>query len=225
MIRFLAMTPAQSARVVGVLAVVPAAVLAHGLLADSSLAAARHPVPVIARSTGVHAAPVIISGRPAGPATGTSLEGPNCFGVYVIGRAGRMGPITECWTTGTAVQNFAVGGNLIAPLYPGTSERLDLTFTNRSSAPITVPRGGVPARDITIASRAHGCASSNFAVAQGLASAVTIAARQFSPVSLSALRVPQGDWPVIEMIETNTNQDACQGAKLTLTYSGIEASR
>jgi hypothetical protein len=44
-------------------------------------------------------------------------------------------------------------------------------------------------------------------------------------VSLSALRVPQDDWPVIEMIETNTNQDACQGARLTLTYSGIEAGR
>ncbi len=221
MIRFPAMTPAQSARVVGVLAVVPVAVFAHGLFAGSSLAAARHSVPV---STGVHAAPVIISG-PADPATDARPQGPNCLDVYVINRAGRLGPSTECWTTGTTAQNFAVGGNLTTPLYPGTSQRLDLTFTNRSSAPIAIPRGGVPARDITITSRAHGCASRNFAMAQGLTSAVTIRADQFTPVSLSALRVPQDAWPVIEMIETNTNQDACQGAKLTLTYAGIEASR
>jgi hypothetical protein len=221
MIRFPAMTLAQSVRVVGVLAVVPVAVFAHGFFGGSSLAADRRSVPVM---TGVHAAPVIISGR-ANRATDTRPEGRNCFEVSVTDRAGRLGPNTECWTTGAAAQDFAVGGNLTTALYPGTSQRLDLTFTNRSSAPITVPRGGVPARDITITSRAHGCASSNFAVAQGLASGVIIAARQFSPVSLSALHVPRGDWPVIEMIETNANQDACQGAKLTLTYSGIKAGR
>jgi len=43
-------------------------------------------------------------------------------------------------------------------------------------------------------------------------------------VSLSALGVPQAKWPRIAMLETNTNQDACQGAHLTLTYSGIEAT-
>jgi hypothetical protein len=225
MIRFPAMTPAQSARVVGVLAVVPAAVFARGLFVVSSQAAARHPVPVITGSTRVHAAPVTTSGR-TNPSTDTSPERPQCFGVYAIDRAGRVGPITKsCWTIGAVAQNFAVGGNLTTPLYPGTSQRLSLTFTNRNSAPITIPSGGIPASDITITSRAPGCASSNFAVTQGLTSAVTIRAGQLTPVSLSALRVPQGDWPVIEMIETNTNQDACQGAKLTLTYSAIEASR
>ncbi len=49
-------------------------------------------------------------------------------------------------------------------------------------------------------------------------------AHQSTPVSLSALGVPQAKWPRIAMLETNTNQDACQGAHLTLTYSGIEAT-
>ncbi len=221
MIRFPAMT---GARVVGVLAVVPVAVFAHGLFAGSVLAAARHPVRVTAGATRVHAAPVVISG-PASSATDLKSQRSRCFGVYAIDRAGRMGPITECWTMGAAAQNFAVGGNLTSALYPGTSQRLNLTFSNPSSAPLTIPRGGFPARDITITSRTHGCGPSNFAVTQGLASAVTIPVGRLTPVSLSALRVPQGDWPVIEMIETNTNQDACRGAKLTLTYSGIEASR
>lgn len=218
MIRWPARRPGQSARVIGVLAAVLAAILAAGVVTGSSLAAARHPVPVIDRSARAHAAPVIIPG-PADPASS------HCFGSYASGPAGRMGPITDCWTTGAGTPDFAVGGSLTRPLYPGTSQRLNLTFTNRSFAPVTIPRGGIPARDITITSRAHGCASSNFAVVQGLASAVTIPAGRFTPVSLSALRVPQGDWPVIAMIETNTNQDSCQDAELTLTYSGIEASR
>ena len=33
------------------------------------------------------------------------------------------------------------------------------------------------------------------------------------------LAIPQHDWPVIAMIETHTNQDACAGATLTLHYS------
>ena len=136
--------------------------------------------------------------------------------------AGKL--VTVGFTYLTAAQAFAVGGDLTSPLYPGTSQPLDLTFTNPSSSPITIASGGISASNITITSNALGCASSNFAVTKGLTAAVTIPAGRTTPVSLSALGVPQADWPVITMIETNTNQDACQGAKLTLTYSGIEAA-
>ena len=225
MIRFPAMTPARRARVVGVLVAVPAAVFVSGFFVVSSLAVARHAGPVITSSARVPGAPVITS-RPAHPPTDISLERPYCFLVYPPDRAGRPGPVTRlCWPAGAAPRNFAVGGNLTTPLYPGTSQRLDLTFTNPSPSPITIPADGISARDITVTSHAPGCASSNFAVTQGLASEVTIRARQVTPISLSALGVPQDDWPAVEMIETNTNQDACQGARLTLTYSGIEASR
>ena len=151
--------------------------------------------------------------------------GQHCFNVYASDGVGHVGPTTAfCWTIGTAAKNFAVGGSLTTPLYPGTSLPLNMTFTNPGSLPITIPSGGISASNITITSNAPGCASSNFAVAQGLTVAVTIPGNQTTPTSLSALGVPQADWPVIKMIETNTNQDACEGAKLTLTYSGIEAS-
>jgi hypothetical protein len=223
MIRFAAMTPARRARVVGVLAVVPAAVFASGFFVASSLAATRHPAPVITGAAREHAAPVISLG-PGRPYPDASPGRPSCVGSDAPGWSWQPGPVTGlCSPIGTAAPRFAVGGNLTAPLYPGASQRLDLTFTNPGSWPATIPSGAISARNITITSRAPGCASSNFAVAQGLASAVTIPARQLAPVSLSSLRVPEDDWPVIEMIETNANQDACQGAKLTLTYSGIEA--
>jgi len=344
MIRFSAMAPAQRARLLGALAVVPAGVLVSGLFVASSMAASGQPVPVIASSPanpttsssatfrftdsqagakfkcsidsasfavctsgitysglalGSHtfrveavsgsntstavsytwqvvpkgpAAPVITSG-PTNPSTDTSPEfmftdanwpgvrftcwldsgkhmdcsgdtdrdgnrtvegewqfpnvalGQHCFNVYASDGVGHVGPTTTfCWTIGTAAQNFAVGGSLTTPLYPGISLPLNLTFTNPGSLPITIPSGGISAGNITITSNAPGCASSNFAVAQGLTVAVTIPGNQLTPTSLSALGVPKADWPVIKMIETNTNQDACEGAKLTLTYSGIEAS-
>ena len=152
--------------------------------------------------------------------------GMHCFSVYAASKTGRAGPTTRyCWIIETPAHGgFAVGGDLATPLYPGTSQPLDLTFTNPGSSQVTIPSGGISASNITITSNAAGCASSNFAVAQGLTAAVTIRAHTTSPTSLSTLGVPQADWPVIEMIETNTNQDACQGATLTLTYSGIEAT-
>jgi hypothetical protein len=152
------------------------------------------------------------------------------YTVYVqatdgLGNATPAGKLVSVgFTFITAPQNFAVGGNLTSPLYPGTGQPLDLTFTNPSSSPITIASGGISASNITITSDAPGCASSNFAVTKGLTAAVTIPAGQSTPESLSALGVPRAAWPVISMIETNTNQDACEGAKLTLTYSGIEAA-
>ena len=152
-------------------------------------------------------------------------QGAHCFSVYATDGGRRQSPTTEfCWTIGTGGQNFAVGGDLTSPLYPGTSLPLDMTFTNPNSSPITIPSGANSASNITITSNANGCASSNFTVAQSLTVAITIPANQVTVISLSALGVPQADWPVIKMINTNTNQDACEGAKLTLTYSGIEAT-
>jgi hypothetical protein len=151
--------------------------------------------------------------------------GTHCFNVYATDKAGNVGPTTKfCWTIRSSAQNFGVGGSLTSPLYPGTSQSLNMTFTNSSDKPITIASGGVSASNITITSGAPGCASSSFAVTQGLTTAVTIPANQIAPTSLSALGVPKADWPIIKMIDTNTNQDACQGATLTLTYSGIVAT-
>jgi hypothetical protein len=153
------------------------------------------------------------------------VPGPHCFNVYATDKAGNAGPATRfCWTIRSTAQNFAVGGSLTSPLYPGASQSLNLTFTNPSPRPITIASGAVSASNIAITSSARGCASSAFAVTQGLTTAVTIPANQATPASLSALGVPKADWPVIKMIDTNTNQDACQGATLTLTYSGIVAT-
>jgi hypothetical protein len=153
--------------------------------------------------------------------------GKHCFYVYATDRAGNASPpASYCWTITITVTSspFGVGGNLTSPLYPGTSEPLNLTFTNPNSSAITIASGGVGGGNISISSNAAGCGPANFEVLRGLTASVTIPADQTAPMSLSALGVPQADWPVIEMIDTDSNQDACEGARLTLTYSGIGAT-
>lgn len=166
------------------------------------------------------------SGGNAQQYTGLAV-GNHCFYVYATDAAGNQGPTTSyCWTiTALSLSPFTVGGDLATPLYPGTSESLDLTFINPNASTVTLAPGAVTSANITITtSRPVTCPASNFAVTQGLTATVVIPANQLSEISLSDLSVPQADWPVISMLETNTNQDACQGALLTLTYSGIGGS-
>jgi hypothetical protein len=155
--------------------------------------------------------------------------GRHCFYVYavgsVIGVGGVASPVTRfCWTVSGPILNFSVGGDLTEPLSPGTSESLNMTFTNPNSVPIHIAKGAITAANIAITTNKPGCAGSNFAVTQGLTIRITIPAGQSSRISLAELGVPQGDWPVIAMLETGKNQDACQNATLTLTYSGIVAT-
>jgi hypothetical protein len=150
--------------------------------------------------------------------------GLHCLSVYVTDEAGNNSlPRTYCWDVEGRSTTFSVGGDLASSLYPGTSSPLDMTFTNPGSSPITIDTADLTSSNISITTNQPGCGSSNFQ-ATGLGADVTIPADQFEPISLSNLNVPQADWPVISMIDTNTNQDACEGASLTLTYSGIEAS-
>jgi adhesin/invasin len=111
--------------------------------------------------------------------------------------------------------NFTISGSAPA-LYPGTSQQLNLTFTNPNPSPITIAAGAVT---IAVSTTQPGCSASvNFAVTQGLTASVTVPAS--STESLSALDVAQDNWPVVSMVETHANQDACEGAPLTFTYSG-----
>jgi hypothetical protein len=165
--------------------------------------------------------------QPDSRAVYTSLQpGRHCFEVQVSDDDGRPSPVARfCWRILglPGAKKFTVGGNLSTPLYPSVSESLNMTFTNPNARPITIAAGGVGKANIDIAANKVGCAASNFAVTQALTVNVTIPAHQATPISLSALHIPSNDWPVITMLNTTMNQDACQGATLTLMYSGIEA--
>jgi hypothetical protein len=172
----------------------------------------------------------LLRDEPEGRAVYTHLRrGRHCFHVHVSDDEGKPSRLrTFCWRIlgqrrPPRPKNFSTGGNLAAPLCPGVSEPLDMTFANPNAGPITIAAGGITKSNIAVTTNKAGCAASNFAVTQGLKVKVTIPAHLTTPVSLSALHVPNSDWPVITMLNTPTNQDACEDAKLTLTYSGIEA--
>jgi hypothetical protein len=140
--------------------------------------------------------------------------GSHCFSVVAIDVIGRSSSATQdCWTI---VTTFTISGDLTRPLYPGTSQSLNLTISNPNPVSITIMAGRI---QVAFSTNQAGCsASTNFTVVHGLRASVTVPAR--TAASLAALGIPKSKWPVVSMVETHTDQDACRGATLTLTYSG-----
>jgi hypothetical protein len=116
-------------------------------------------------------------------------------------------------------RDFAIGGDLGPPLYPGRTEPLELVLTNPNHFAIAVTELRVAIRPDT---GNEGCASDNYAVAQ------------YSgpyPLRLPPGRTPLGElvpnrsvWPHVSMLNLPRNQDACKNARITLDYGG-EAGR
>ncbi len=106
---------------------------------------------------------------------------------------------------------FTITGNAIATLYPGVTSPINLVFTNPNTVPITVTI-------VTATIASAGCPVANFSIGQQLLVSVTVPAS--STRSLLQLGVPQASWPTIALLETHTNQNACAGATVNLSYTG-----
>lgn len=107
---------------------------------------------------------------------------------------------------------------LIEPLRPGTSQALDLLLTNPHRYSLAVTR-------VTVAvavDRAHaraGCdAGRDFRSIRMPSSSYPIRLWPRRTLSLSRLRVRV--LPRVAMVALPRNQDACKGARLTLTFGG-----
>ncbi|MFN0025888.1 MAG: hypothetical protein ACKV2O_01710 [Acidimicrobiales bacterium] len=115
---------------------------------------------------------------------------------------------------------FHISGDVTNPLYPGTGQAVELSFTNPNPAEITIASGVIGITIVVDPPHGVSCpASPNFAVAKTLTAAVTIPANRTSPISLTDLGVPVAAWPRIDMVETGVNQDACKNASLSLFYT------
>jgi hypothetical protein len=157
----------------------------------------------------------VVTTNGSGLATASTFTANSTAGAYSVS-ASAPGVGTPATFSLTNSANFTISGNVSTPLYPGTGQSVNLTITNPNPTPITIAAGAV---EITISDSRPGCpASSNFTMSQGLTTAVTVPGG--STQSLSQLGVPQADWPVVTMVDTHTNQDACEGATLTLNYAG-----
>lgn len=109
---------------------------------------------------------------------------------------------------------LGVSGSSLTGLGPGKLLRVDLSLTNTYPSPVTVwPR----VIKITLTDSSSSCpASSNFAVDQGVSVAFTVPAN--STKTLAQLGIPTADWPLLTMLDTAQNQNACLGTTLTANY-------
>ncbi len=151
--------------------------------------------------------------EPGPPAAPSTTVAPRGAAAIVTPATPTPAPPTSTIPSGT----FTISGDVTVPVLPGGAYPLDLVVTNPRNLPITIPAGGVT---VVISTGQAGCpAVGNFAITHGLLEPVTIPAN--ATRSLSALGVPIGHWPVFSMIETNTDQDACRGVTVVLSYSAL----
>lgn len=114
---------------------------------------------------------------------------------------------------------FAIGGDLLAPLQPGLTTALDLRISNSFDEPLgihdlTVTVTSVDAPNSTAELP---CSAKDFTT-QAASGHIVLGGGVTS--TLSTLGLVAGQWPQVTMLNTNSNQDGCKGATLSLTYSG-----
>jgi hypothetical protein len=110
-------------------------------------------------------------------------------------------------------QDYSIAGDSSVPLLPGTNSGVDLQIINPNPMPITVVSDST-----TVTTSSGSCTPSNFAMVQELHVPVTVPAG--TSATLSSLGIPPDDWPTVGMLDTGSDQDACQGVRLTLHYQG-----
>lgn len=166
--------------------------------------------------TGSNSTTCVETTNSSGLATSTTFTANATPGAFAI-NASVSGTSSPAAFSLTNVANFTMSGNISGPFYPGTSQSVNLSITNPNPAQITIPAGSITIT-VTTSNQAQCPGATNFTMSQSLTQAVPVAGN--STDSLSQLDVPTADWPIVKMIDTNTNQDACENLTLTLHYSG-----
>ena len=143
----------------------------------------------------------------------TMFAGPTCTEGQVGAGASR-----DCVRDGHV--GFAIGGDLTTPLHPGSDGPLNLVLSNPHDYDVRVTALRVRVRAGT--TNAHCRGDINYTVAQYSGRYPLV----LPPGStrLSALTSDSSVWPHVSMHHLQSNQDACQGAGLTLDYSGLATS-
>jgi hypothetical protein len=146
--------------------------------------------------------------------------GPHLFSVVEVDQAGNVSPPASYrWTIAPAQtqgMRFAMAGDATGVLLPGSAPApVGLRITNPNPAAIHVT--SITA-SLDPTSLPTGCQAAWFQITQSDASASRpVAVPPHGSVTLPAQGVSA---PTVALTESGTNQDACQRAHLTLTYSG-----
>jgi hypothetical protein len=111
---------------------------------------------------------------------------------------------------------FTLSGNAGGLLYPGAAAQpVAVTLSNPNAVSISITSVTATLRPASLPS---GCGSANFEITQSNIS--DMQAVQVPPGGSVTLPSQGATTPFIQMVDTGTNQDACQGTTVTLDYAG-----
>lgn len=154
--------------------------------------------------------------------TYTGLQaGAHVFAVRARDPAGDVSQGTQFPWTITAASSgpFTIRGNAVGRMYPGApAQQVPLTITNPNSVAIDVTSLTAA---IDESSLPAGCSSSGYELEQTSIPSAGIAVPAGGSVTLPAQGATTAS---IQMLDLAIDQDACQNAQLTLTYSGSASS-
>ena len=154
------------------------------------------------------------------------VDAPGRYAVHVRAVAGRYRGVLTLGLKLTRPDpaSFAISGNF-GRLWPGISQSVDLALTNPNSQAIAIDSLRVSIEDVSAprATPALPCSTADFDVSQ-FSGTYPLDVPAHATVDLSHLGVPPDRGPQLLMLDRAVNQDGCQGATVTLAYSGTATS-
>lgn len=142
--------------------------------------------------------------------------GQHCFSLVAVDAAGNVSSTaTYCWSI-ILSGGFEITGNAVGLLSPGVGRPVNLVIKNQLNFAIRVTDVAVT---LAPTSSNPGCTpAANFVITHSLVGSVTIPAN--STWSLQDRGVPEANWPLLTMLNLDSNQDACKNVTFTLNYTG-----
>lgn len=144
--------------------------------------------------------------------------GTHVFWARALDSAGNVSQIASyTWTIAADARGvqFTITGDASGPLYPGGAARLiALTVINPNGVPIYVTSLTAA---VAASSLPTGCSASGYRVAQPSIPGSGVAVPANGSVTLPAQGATTA---TVAMLDLPSDQDACRGARLSLTYSG-----
>lgn len=165
-------------------------------------------------------------GTPAAPETSAAAPTAEPESASTHGTGSTTPPADKSSTPSSPASGgspFSVSVSPAGELYPGAAaEPLDLSLTNPNGHAIALTSLTVSLKSITLSAspRSPGrCTTGDFQIAQ-FSGSLPISVGAGRTVTLYQLGFPAAEMPEIRMVDQPYNQDGCQGARLSFSYSG-----
>jgi len=148
--------------------------------------------------------------------------GSHCFHVVAVGTAAAQSKATTfCWHV-VVTTHLGIGGVSTNLLAPGVTLPVNLKFSNPYAFKLKIIGVTVTVQSTTTkGGRANPACDgrTNLKVVRAFRGSVTVPAH--ASRTLADLGVPAASWPLVQMPDLSTNQDACKGATFAFSYAEL----